>query len=171
MTQVKKVFQPLVDLLEANKDVKVSKIMEQIIELTMAKANRAEGSTFLKDAKGNTIAIFDYYFKRWMPLVGEKAVEFGAKQKTATGFNVMCKEGVSHWTKQQREAKNASSDLLKKVSSGEIKPSEIAAYQAQIEEGRKAIAKTELGFEKVEDLNKYLAKNGVDVGAATKAAA
>lgn len=173
MVQVKKAFQPIVDLLEANKDVKVSKVLEQVIELTQAKTSRAEGNTFLKDAQGNTVAIFDYYFKRWMPLVGSKAVEFGAKAKTSTGFNTMCKEGVSQWTKQQREAKQAGADLLAKVASGEIKPADITAHQATIEEARKRIVfpttedgKTiELGYADMESLMKYLKKEGISVEA------
>ncbi len=162
---VKKAYAEIVNLLEANRDVKVSKIIDQIIELASAKTGRAEGSTFVKDAAGQTVAILDYYFKRWMPLVGDKAVEFGAKQKTSTGFNTMCKEGVSAWTKQQREAKNASAELLKKVAAGEIAPSDIASHQAAIEEARKAIVPTELGFDSVEALNKYLKKAGVELAA------
>ena len=165
MTQVKKLFQPIVDLLEANASSPVSKLLPQIIELTAAKANRSEGDTYVKDASGKPVAIFDYYFKRWMPLVGDKAVEFGAKAGTATGFNVMCKEGVSLWTKAQRDAKNASSELLKKVTSGEIKPSEIPAHQAKIEEGRKVIQKTTLGFADAKELNAYLVKAGVKLAA------
>lgn len=162
---VKKAYAEIVNLLEANRDVKVSKIIDQVIELASAKVGRTEGSTFVKDAAGQTVAILDYYFKRWMPLVGDKAVEFGAKQKTSTGFNTMCKEGVSAWTKQQREAKNASAELLKKVAAGEIAPSDIASHQAAIEEARKAIVPTELGFDSVEALNKYLKKAGVELAA------
>lgn len=165
MTQVKKAYQGIVDFLEANKEVKVSKILDQVIEMTMAKANRSEGSTFIKDAKGNTVAILDYYFKRWMPLVGDKQVEFGAKLKTSTGFNTMCKDGVSAWTKQQREAKNASAELLKKVASGEIKPADIALHQAEIEKARGAILTTDKGFATEEEVRKYLAKQGVEVTA------
>lgn len=166
MTQVKKAYQAIVDLLEANREVKVSKILDQVIAMTEAKAARSEGSTFIKNDKGETVAIQDYYFKRWMPLVGPGAVEFGAKAKTATGFNTMCKDGVSHWTKAQRDAKNASADLLKQVSAGAIKPADIAAHQAKIEEGRKAIAETALGFASEDEVRKYLAKNGVKVALA-----
>lgn len=173
MTQVKKAFQPLVDFLEANKDVKVKTILEQVIELTQAKTSRSDGNTFLKDAAGNTVAILDYYFKTWCPLVGSKAVEFGAKQKTSTGFNTMSKAGVSAWTKQQREAKQAGADLLKKVASGEVSPKDITAHQASIEESRKAIhfpvneagEVQEVGFATMEDLMKYLKKEGIEVAA------
>lgn len=161
MTVIKKAYAEIVDFLEANRNVKVDKIIDQVIALASAKTTRSEGNTFIKDANGETVAIFDYYFKRWMPLVGDKKVEFGTKIKTATGFNSMCKEGVSAWTKQQRVAKNANADLLKKVSSGEIAPSDIATHQAQIEEARKIILSTELGFNSIEAVTEYLKESGV----------
>lgn len=171
MANVKKAYQPIIDLLNANKDQKVSKIFDQVLEIASAKTSRSDGNTFIKDAKGNTVAILDYYFKRWMPLVGDKKVEFGAKVKTSTGFNTMCKEGVSAWTKQQREAKNAGSQLLKDVSAGTTKPSDIAAKQAEIESARKAIAPTELGFATLDEVMKYLKKNGVEAQAPAQASA
>lgn len=167
---VKKAYTEIVALLEANKDKKVSSVLEQVIELASAKGNRAAGNTFMKDVKGNTVAIFDYYFKRWMPLVGDKAVEFGTKANTATGFNSMCKEGVSNWTKQQRVAKQAGADLLKRVAAGEVKPADIPAEQEKIEAERQAIVATELGFEDQAKLMKYLHKNGVELEAGSEAA-
>lgn len=161
MTTIKKAYQPIVEYLNANLEMKVKNVIDQVIAFAEAKAGRVEGSTFVRDASGAVVAINDYYFKRWMPLVGEKAVDFGAKQKSATGFNTMCKEGVSAWTKQQREAKNAMAALLTKVASGEVQPSDIAAEQAKIEEARKAILPTELGFESIDELNAYLVASGV----------
>lgn len=167
---VKKAYQDIVALLDANRNVKVEKIIDQVIALASAKAGGGGASTFIKDAAGNTVAILDYYFKRWMPLVGSKAVEFGAKQKTATGFNSMSKEGVSHWTKQQREAKNANSDLLKRVAAGEVSPADIPAEQEKIEAQRKMIAPTELGFDTVDALVEYLRSEGIEVDATAVAA-
>lgn len=173
MSNVKKAYTEIVALLEANKDKKVSSVLDQVIELASAKTNRAEGSTYVKDTQGNVVAILDYYFKRWLPLVGDKAVEFGKKDKTATGFNTMCKEGVSAWTKQQNEAKKALATLLNRVAAGEVKPADIAKEQEAIEATRKAInfpvgedGKTiELGFADRDSLVKYLAKNKVEVAA------
>lgn len=162
MANIKKAYQPIVELLEANKDAKVKSILDQVIEMASAKTSRGGGaSSFLKDTKGNAVAILDYYFKRWMPLVGDKAVEFGAKKNTATGFNSMSKEGVSNWTKQQRVAKQANADLLTRVAQGEVKPDQIASEQAKIEKARQEIAKTDLGFATKEEVVKYLEKNGV----------
>lgn len=158
MTTVKKAFQPLIDFLEANADKKVKSILAEVIELTKAQTTRMEGSSFIKDATGTVVAIHDYYFKRWMPLVGPSAVDFGQKLKSATGLNTMCKEGVSNWTKQQREAKNGLASLLSKVASGELAPADIAVEQAKLEEARKAIVPTELGFATQEEVEAYLAK-------------
>lgn len=163
---IKKAYQPIMDLLNANPDKKVSKILEAAIALCSAKTSRASGvSSFIADASGATVAIFDYYFKRWMPLVGENAVEFGAKKNTTTGFNPMSKEGVSNWTKQQRVAKTAQTELLTRVAAGEVAPTDIGDVQATIEAERKAIAETESGFATKEEVIAYLNENGVSVDA------
>lgn len=164
---IKKAYQSIVAFLEENSDKKVKSILDQVREMTSAKAGvREGGTTFIKDATGATVAILDYYFKRWMPLVGEQAVEFGAKKSTATGFNTMSKAGVSAWTKQQRVAKEAEAKLLDDVAAGNVKPGDIPAKQAGIEIIRKAIVTTDLGFETKEEVLAYLAENGVQVEAA-----
>lgn len=160
---IKKAYADIVAFLEENQDKKVRAVLEDVKNMASAKVAREGGSTFLKDAAGNTVAILDYYFKRWMPLVGEKAVEFGVKKNTATGFNTMSKAGTSAWTKQQREAKQAEQNLLAEVSAGNIEPSDIPAKQAEIETARKAIEATELGFETKEQVVAYLVENGVQV--------
>lgn len=160
---IKKAYADIVAFLEENQDKKVRAVLEDVKNMASAKVAREGGSTFLKDVAGNTVAILDYYFKRWMPLVGEKAVEFGVKKNTATGFNTMSKAGTSAWTKQQREAKQAEQNLLAEVSAGNIKPSDIPAKQAEIETARKSIEATELGFETKEQVLAYLVENGVQV--------
>lgn len=163
---IKKAYQDIVTFLEANENVKVKSILDQVREMASAKVGAREGgSTFIKDAQGNVVAVLDYYFKRWMPIVGEKAVEFGAKKSTSTGLNTMSKAGVSAWTKQQREARAAEADLLDKAAAGEIQPTEIAAKQAEIEEARKAIAATDLGFETRDEVVAYLSENGIEIAA------
>lgn len=160
---IKKAYAEIVDFLEANADKKVKSILDQVKEMASAKVSREGGSTFIKDASGNVVAILDYYFKKWMPLVGEKAVDFGAKKSTSTGFNTMCKEGVSAWTKQQRLAKVAEQNLLAEVSAGNVQPAEIPAKQAEIEATRKTIVTTELGFDTKEEVEAYLMENGVQL--------
>lgn len=160
---IKKAYAEIVTFLEENADKKVKSILEDVRAMASAKVAREGGSTFLKNASGETVAVLDYYFKRWMPLVGDKAVEFGAKKSTATGVNTMCKAGVSAWTKQQREAKQANDKLLADVSAGNVQPSEIPAKQAEIETARKAIVETDLGFATKEEVLTYLQEKGVQV--------
>ncbi len=163
---VKKSFVTLVTFLEANKDRVVNEILPEIIGLASGKKSagttKKASNIAIRDEHGNVIAINCYYFKKFMPLYGPKAVEFGKKASTNTGYNTMCKEGVSLWTKAQDEAKKAGEELLNKVVAGEIQPGEIVAAREAIEAERKAIPATDLGFDTIEQLNKYYAKNPID---------
>ena len=130
---IKKQYNDIIALLEANKNKKVSTIMPQLLELASSKTN---SKTFHKDEDGNTIAIYCYYHKVW-ELVTE--VEYGKKKSTATGLNTMCKDGISHWSKQQRVAKQAKDELLTKVANGELNADDTNDELAIIEENRKLI--------------------------------
>lgn len=118
-TSVKKQYQDLVAFLQANEGKKVSTILPQVLEMVSGKST---AKTFIKDHDGNTIAIYCYYHKQW-ELLSE--VEYGKKANTATGFNTMCKTGVSHWTKNQRNKQKLKEELLQKVASGELAYTEI----------------------------------------------
>lgn len=140
-SNVKKAFQEVVALLEANKNKKVSTIMDQILELVTAKSG---GKTFYKDDQGNVIAIYCYYHKQW-ELVSE--VEFGKKKSTATGLNTMCKQGVSNWSKQQREMSKAKDELFKKVANEEVEASTLTEALLELDVTRLAIKDDEQGFD------------------------
>jgi len=160
---VKKAYQEIVTFLQENEGVKVNKILPQVIE--MASAKRGGGSTsdaVLKDANGNVVAIQDYYFKRYMPIVGDNAVEFGAKKNSPTGLSNMSKLGTSLYTKQQRVAKQEGANLLTRVAAGEVAPTDIEAEQAKIEEARMAIQETDLGFATKDEVIAHLATQGVE---------
>lgn len=162
---VKKVYEPIiavmVNAVETNPKVKVADILEQIKELASAKAKRVEGNSSIRDANGVVVAIHDYYFKRWMPLVGDVAVEFGKKTNTVTGYNTTCKVGLSLWTKQQNQAAAANKQLLEDVKSGTLQAADIGARQEEIEVTRKSIVETDLGFVSEEDVRAYLVSQGV----------
>lgn len=175
MSNVKKAFQPIVDVLEANKEATVGSILAQVIALCEAKVNRTQGNTALFDTKGKAVAVYDYFLQRWMPLVGTKAVDFGPKANTLTGVQGLSKIGLSATTQQNRIAKNAELALLTAVSKGEIQPSEIAAKQAEIETARKAVPTTytegtetknvsDLGFSTEEEVRAYLVEAKVKIG-------
>jgi hypothetical protein len=144
--QIKKAFVDLVDFLEKNKSKNVSTIIEQVKE--MCSSNKAN-STVYKDDKGNVIAIYCYYHKQW-ELLSE--VEYGVKANTASGYNTMCKIGVSKWTKAQRDAKKASQDLLNSIAKGTVEAKNVLKLQADIESKRKTMDKTEMpkGYKTIE---------------------
>ena len=135
---IKKAYVGIVEFLELNSNKKVSTILEEL--KTMCEATNSGGSeigkTFLKDAEGTTIAIYCYYFKQWFPL---SHVEVGVKNGTASGFNTMCKEGVSLWTKQQRIAKQSGEQLLNDIGSGLVTIDQMPTIRAKIEEDRQVV--------------------------------
>ena len=164
---VKKAFHPLVTLLDENRDSTVESILAEVLTLVAPKQRGAttgsSSKNHIKDTEGNVVAVLDYYFKRWMPLVGDLAVEFGAKANSVTGLNSMCKEGVSNWTTQQRAAKTAMASLLEQVEAGEIAVEDIAAERASIDEAKTAVIATDLGFDTREELEDYLVDNGISL--------
>jgi len=132
MTNVKKQYEELHAFLEANKAKKVATIMPQLIEMMQRKNNASgQANTFIKDDEGEVIAIYCYYHKTW-ELVRD--VAYGSKKGTATGYNTMCKEGVSNWTKQQRAKKQDEAGILNKVASGELAVEDIASEQEKLAE-------------------------------------
>lgn len=167
MSTIKKTFQAVHDVLLANQTSTVADVMDQILPLMSAKSRGAatgtQTRTFLKTAEGEVVAILDYYFKRWMPLVGPLAVDFGTKKGSTTGFNSMCKNGLSNWTKQQAEAKKALEQILADVESGELEAADISSRREVIEAERKQIAATDLGFETLDEVKVYLEDYGVDL--------
>ena len=164
---IKKTMLDIHTILAANLTATVADVMPQLESLMSTKSRgAAKGEavrTSLRDEHGNVVAIRCYYFKRWMPLVGDAAVEFGKKEGTTTGFNSMCKEGNSHWTKQQREAKAATAQILVDVENGDLDTADIAARREEIEAERQAIAPTDLGFETLDEVQAYLDANGVEL--------
>ena len=135
---IKKAFAPIMELLEANKDKKVSSILADITKLAEAKTGGGgrTADNVLRDDKGNVTHIFCYYHKKWEDV---SVCEFGKKASSPTGLSNMCKEGTASWTKQQRDAKAAREQLLNDVASGEVKPADIKARNDEIEKVRTKI--------------------------------
>lgn len=132
-TSIKKDYQEIVAFLQANEGKKVASILPTIIEMVSSKAM---ASTVKYDEQGNVAEVFCYYHKEWEKV---SEVEYGKKAGTKTGLNTMCKQGVSQWTKQQREAKTKQSQLLLDVANGVVDSSELPAKLAEIEAERVAI--------------------------------
>lgn len=155
-SNIKKDYVELVELLQANQNKKVSTIMDDIIALTTRKSGGgANGSTVYR-VNGEVVAIYCYYHKKY-ELISH--VDYGKKANTASGLNTMCKEGVSNWTKQQRTAKKAESDLLNQLAEGKIEPSELTALRADIDETKSSIIAREdesHSFDTIEELEAFL---------------
>ena len=135
---IKKSYTDIVDFLTANKDKKVSSIMAEVLLMTESKK---ASSTFIVDSKDNVLAIYCWYHKQWEIL---EQVPFGSKANSTTGFNTMCKVGTSAWTKKQRIAKQAKTNMLDGLADESIKPSDIKGLQVDIEEERTTMDKTDM---------------------------
>jgi len=144
----KKAYVELVEFLETNKNKKVSTILEAVKAMTRQKASQ---KTFLTDDKGEVIAIYCYYHKQWELL---SDVEYGKKASSSTGFNTMCKLGVSKWTKQNRAVKQVGETVLSMLESGAIGADEIAEAKAKLINEAKQIDIESMpqGFETIEEL-------------------
>jgi len=137
MANVKKQYEELHAFLEDNKAKKVNTIMPQLIEMMQRKNNASgQSNTFIKDDNDNVIAIYCYYHKMW-ELIAK--VEYGSKKGTSSGYNTMCKQGVSMWTKQQRTKKADEALILTSVANGDLAVEDISAKQEEIAEVAKNI--------------------------------
>jgi hypothetical protein len=135
---IKKQFVELVDFLEANKNKKVDTILAEVI--AMAESKKRD-STVLKDDTGKVIAIFCYYHKQWEML---SEVDYGFKASSVSGYNTMCKVGVSKWTKQQMLSKKAKEDILTQVQTGALNPGDIKIELDRVEAERHIIDTTDM---------------------------
>lgn len=150
MTQIKKAYQSIVSLLEANPDAKVKTLLDQVRELASAKSSGGgSASTFHKDGD-NVTAIRCYYHGLWM---NPEIAEFGKKTGSASGFNPMCKDGLSKWNRQQSQFKKAKEQLLARVAAGEVQAADIAAHLQEAEAARDQVIPREdsYGFATLEE--------------------
>tara|TARA_R110000850_G_scaffold37265_1_gene98121 strand:+ start:303 stop:806 length:504 start_codon:yes stop_codon:yes gene_type:complete len=156
MATIKKAFQPILTLLtiamEANPEATIASVINEVTDLTSAKTGSGGGkaTAFHRDENGEVVAIKCYYHKLWMD---PRVVEFGKKATSPTSMNNMCKDGVSKWTKQQRDIKQSEAGLLTRVTSGELAITDIEAEQERIQADAKIITPREddYGFETLEE--------------------
>jgi len=134
---IKKQFEEIVALLEANKGKKVSTILPEILEMTKAKQ---QAKNFEVDEEGNVTRVFCYYHKVWEDV---SKCEYGAKKSSASGLNSMCKVGYNQWSKQQRDFKKAKDALLQQVADGEVEASELNVMLDNLEAERVSIVPRE----------------------------
>lgn len=128
---IKKPFQEIVDLLEANKGEIVETILEDIIAIAMSKK---QDSTVRRNEKDEVTHIFCWYHKEWEPVEW-----YGLKASSHSGYNTFCKQGVNSWTKQQRDFKKLKGELLEKLMEGEIEKDDLQEEIARLEADRDLI--------------------------------
>lgn len=153
---IKKAYKDIVELLQADQDAPISSVLPQILEIASAKSGGggSRSTTFHKNEDGVIVGIKCYYYKTWM---SPEVVEFGSKASSATGLNSMCKEGTSHWTKQQATFKKAKESLLDEVASGQVGAGDVKAIVEELEAEKDAIVAMDRedgyqGFDTLEEL-------------------
>ena len=155
MSSIKKVFTEINAFLSANQGKLVSEVMPELLAMMSAKVTN-NGPASFKNEKGEVIAVYCYYHKKW-ELVNQHV--YGAKSGTNTGLNSMCKLGVNQWTKQQREGKKAEAELLTKLANGELKVEDLVEARQSIEDKKSSIVFVEsypIAFDTLEELENYL---------------
>jgi hypothetical protein len=159
---IKKAYEEIVELLQANENELVGDILPKVVAIASAKTGGGGGkaTSFHKNDEGVIVGIKCYYHGVWM---SPEVADFGKKASSTTGFNSMCKTGVSAWTKQERDAKAASSKLLTDVANGDVPFDEMTDIMANIEEDRTArvAREDEYGFATLEELLEDNATRGV----------
>lgn len=162
MATIKKAYAAIAELLQANTSALVSDILPEALSLMTAKTGGggSHATTFHRDEAGNVVAVRCYYHGLWMD---PRVAEFGAKATSATGLNSMCKDGVSKWTKQQRDLKKGRDELLAAVANGDVQASDIPAKMEELEEAAKAVIPREdgYGFETLEECLEDSAARGL----------
>tara|TARA_R110000851_G_scaffold14313_4_gene48488 strand:- start:290 stop:784 length:495 start_codon:yes stop_codon:yes gene_type:complete len=162
MATIKKAYTDIIDFLQSNDDQLVSDILPEVVAMASAKAGGggSRATTFHRNEEGLVVGVKCYYFGTWM---SPEVVAFGKKASSATGFNSMCKEGVSHWTKQQSTFSKARAVLLDQVMAGEVAAEDLAAITAELEEAKTAVTprEDEYGFASLEELLEDNANRGV----------
>lgn len=167
---IKKAYTEISKVLEANAGkVLTPELMKELNGLMEAKSGGGAGVTSaIFDVDGKPVAIKDYFFGRWMPLVGDKAVEFGAKASSKTKLNTMSKEGVSHWTKLNSAFKKGKDAVMEQLLAGKIDgpkaQTQIEALEkTRTDETAKAVKACTLGFNDRKGVEKYLRDNKVSL--------
>lgn len=128
---IKKQYEAIYAILEANRNKKVSTIMPLLAEVMTAKQAQ---KNFITNDDGEVTHVFCYYHKKWEDVT---VAEYGKKASSASGLASMCKEGVSSWNKQQKRIKSIDQEVLNLVMTGEVPLTNIQSWkEAQIEQAK-----------------------------------
>jgi hypothetical protein len=162
---IKKVFAPIMAILESNLSASVADVIEQVRAATSAKTGGGGGKAvnFVRNEAGIVTAVKCYAFDKWMD---PRLVPFGAKANTPTGLNTMCKAGVSVWTQAQSNFKKGKDAIVGKLLANELTSEEAQAQIAELEAARTATPELPAdiqGFDTLEDCQNNSVVNGLAV--------
>ncbi len=155
---IKKVFLPIFAILEGHQEHKVKSIMTELLaEMSKASTSPSNGAHCIFGEDGAVLAVKDNYFQRWMPLVGDDAVEFTPRATAISGVNSVCKVGAAQMSRQNTIARKALANLLVDLESGKLAIEDIADAKVDIAYAKDLVTPTSLGFETKEEVEEYLA--------------
>lgn len=162
---IKKVFAPVMAILESNLSATVADVIEQVRAATSAKTGGGGGkaTNFVRDEAGVVTAVKCYAFDKWMD---PRLVPFGAKANTPTGLNTMCKAGVGVWTKAQADFKKGKDAVVAKLLANELTSEDAQAAIAELEAARVLVPELPAdiqGFDTLEDCQNNSVVNGLTV--------
>ena len=122
-----------------------------------------EPTYHVKSVEGKVVALRCCYYKRWMPLIGVGAVEFGTNQFTDSGYNYMCTSGARFWIEQNRVAKLENEALLDRLEAGDLTTDQLPALRVWIEHDRRYVVKTSSGFAARDEVVAHLKAQGISI--------
>lgn len=146
--KIKKVYEAVVQLLEANTTLTVAEVLDEVKALCAAKTGGNSGTggnarTHRRDAEGNVTHIQDYYDKLWKDV---RVADFGAKKGSPTGLNTMTKESVSNWNAMKKAEAKVADQVLQEVISGELAQDRIEDRKAELLESATVIVAPSDGY-------------------------
>jgi hypothetical protein len=162
-TTIKKAYQALISFMEANKDKKVSTILDDVKAMCSAKQGGGGGARSFFKVGEEVVAARCGFYEKWFD---PKVVEFGNKAGTASGLNSMCKAGVNEWTARNNAVKKARDEGFAEFTEGKITGDELQARLKAAEDARdaaKTLPEGMVGYDTMEELLTVL---GVELPAA-----
>ena len=160
---VKKAYADVYLFLCKNKERKVADVLDAAADLMRSHRRASSDDALIKNVAGDIVAIRCAFFARWMPLVGDNAVEFGAKKNGVGGlYNPMCRVGQNIYSKRRNDYIKSLNAFVVNVikEGGSISSNDAAEYNKKLEAARDAKPETKLGFAQEKDCIAYLTSQG-----------
>jgi len=148
MSNVKKIFSPLIDFLTENADKKVKTILADVEAMCQTKGAGSAVTTVLRNIDGVVTHVRCGFFKQWLPV---NFVEFAVKPNTSSGFAPMSKEGTNLFSKRQRDYNKGRDLLLDQVVTGDLNPADLPGAIEKLEADRLSRPAHSLGVDTIDE--------------------